>query len=154
MMISTVRGRFEAFSAEASIDPQNLAASQVSAHVDVSSIQTGEAQRDGHLKSPDFFDVEKFPKIQLRSTAVKTKGSDVEVDVDLTIKDITRPVKFKGEVLGPSKDPWGNQRMGFSLVAELDREDFGLGWNQVLETGGVLVGKKVKIELEAQFVQS
>lgn len=153
MMISTVRGKFESFAADADINVSDIARSSVSATADVKSITTGEAQRDAHLKSPDFFDAEQFPSLALKSTAIQIKGSDLNVDAELTIKNVTKTVSFSGEYSGPAKDPWGNTRVGVSLSAELNREDFGLGWNQVLETGGVLVGKKVKIEIEAQFVQ-
>lgn len=154
MMISTVRGKFTKFTGEASIDSADVSRSEVSATVEVDSIDTGEPQRDAHLKSADFFNAEEFSTIALKSTAVRKKGDDVEVDVDLTIRGITKNVTLKGEVMGPSKDPWGNQRVGFSVMTEIEREAFGLGWNQALEAGGVLVGKKVKIEIDAQFVQS
>ncbi len=152
MMISTVRGSFGSFSAEANIDPDAIESASVTATAQVSSIQTGDAQRDGHLKSADFFDAEKFPELKLASTKVQKSGDTVTVEANLTIKGITKPIVLKGEVLGPAKDPWGNLRVGFSVQGELDREDFGLTWNQALETGGVLVGKKVKIDLNAQFV--
>lgn len=153
MMISTVRGRFSAFSAEAEIDSQNLAQSSVSATVQADSVDTGEAQRDGHLKSGDFFDAERYPTISLKSRSVQISGDRASVEVDLTIRDVTLPVMLKGEVSGPAKDPWGNLRVGWSLTGELDREAFGLTWNQALETGGVLVAKKVKLEIEAQFIE-
>lgn len=153
MMISTVRGKFESFAADADIHVSDLSKSSVSATADVSSLTTGEAQRDAHLKSPDFFDAEKFPKLSLKTKAIQVKGSDVTVEAELTIKDVTKTVSLTGEYSGPAKDPWGNTRVGVSLSAELNREEFGLGWNQVLEAGGVLVGKKVKIEIEAQFIQ-
>ncbi len=153
MMISTVRGRFSAFSAEAEIDSQNLAQSSVSATVQADSVDTGEAQRDGHLKSGDFFDAERYPTISLKSRSVQISGDRASVEVDLTIRDVTLPVVLKGEVSGPAKDPWGNLRVGWSLTGELDREAFGLTWNQALETGGVLVAKKVKLEIEAQFIE-
>lgn len=153
MMISTVRGRFSAFSAEAEIDSQNLAQSSVSATVQADSVDTGEAQRDGHLKSGDFFDAERYPTISLKSRSVQVSGDRASVEVDLTIRDVTLPVVLKGEVSGPAKDPWGNLRVGWSLTGELDREAFGLTWNQALETGGVLVAKKVKLEIEAQFIE-
>ncbi len=152
MMISTVRGSFGTFSAEAKIDLDNIESSTVSATAQVATIQTGEEQRDGHLKSADFFDAEKFPELKLTSTKVEKSGDTVVVEAQLTIKDVTKSVQLKGEVLGPAKDPWGNQRVGFSLQGEINREDFGLTWNQALETGGVLVGKKVTLSINAQFV--
>lgn len=153
MMISTVRGSFAAFDADASIDLDDFSKSSVKATAEVSSIDTGNEQRDGHLKSPDFFDAGNHPKLSLVSTKVVRKGDDVEVHADLTVRGVTKPIVLKGEVSGPAKDPWGQTRVGFSVGGELDREDFGLTWNQALETGGVLVAKKVKLELEAQFIQ-
>ncbi len=154
MMISTVRGKFGKFTGEATIDEADVPKSEVAASVEIDSIDTGDAQRDAHLKSGDFFNAEEFPTIGLKSTAVRKKGDKLEVDVDLTIRDVTKNVTLKGEMMGPAKDPWGNQRVGFSVMTEIEREAFGLGWNQALEAGGVLVGKKVKVEIDAQFVQS
>lgn len=152
MMISTVRGKFSQFTADAKIDPADLTKSTVSATAEVASIDTGEPQRDAHLKSADFFDVENFPLLTLKSTSVSQVGDEIQIVADLTIRDTTKSVTFKGEAMGPAKDPWGNPRIGFSVVAEVEREAFGLTWNQALEAGGVLVGKKVKIEIDAQFV--
>jgi len=153
MMISTVRGKFESFAADADIDLSDLSRSKVRGTAQVASINTGDAQRDGHLKSPDFFDAENSPEIVLESKSVKVSGEDLTVEADLTIRGVTKPVTLKGEYSGPAKDPWGNNRVGVSVVAEINREDFGLNWNQVLEAGGVLVGKKVKIEIDAEFIQ-
>ena len=152
MMISTVKGKFTSFAASVSLDPKNVTAASVEASVDIASIHTGEEQRDGHLKSGDFFDAEQHPKMTFKSTSVTQSGTAVTIAGDLTIKGSTKPVTLKGTMEGPAKDPWGNQRVGFSLATEIDREDFGLTWNQVLETGGVLVGKKVKISVEAELI--
>lgn len=154
MMISTVRGRFTKVEADVSLDPAQMEQAKVTARIDAASIDTAEEKRDGHLRSPDFFDVEKYPTLTFTSTKVTRSGDDLEVTGNLKIKDQEHPVTLKGEVTGPSKDPWGNTRVGFSLSGELDREQFGLTWNQALEAGGVLVAKKVKISLEAQLVQS
>jgi polyisoprenoid-binding protein YceI len=154
MMISTVRGKFSRFDADISVDPANLEAATVTARIDARSIDTGEEKRDGHLRSPDFFDVEKYSTLTFTSTTVKRDGNDLEVTGNLKIKDQEHPITLKGEMVGPGKDPWGNTRVGFSLSGELDREAWGLTWNQALETGGVLVAKKVKLSLEAQLVQS
>ncbi len=154
MMISTVRGKFEVFSAEANIDLDDFSKSTVSAEVDAASVQTGVEQRDTHLKSADFFDAENHPKLKLVSTKISRNGDDVEITADLTIRGVTKSVVLKGDVSGPAKDPWGSNRVGVSVSASLPREDFGLTWNQALEAGGVLVAKTVKIEIEAQFVQS
>ena len=153
MMISTVRGKFARFDADIAIDPANLEAAQVTARIDARSIDTSEEKRDGHLRSPDFFDVEKYPTVTFTSTKVKRDGNELEVTGNLKIKDQEHPITLKGEMVGPGKDPWGNVRVGFSLTGELDREAWGLTWNQALESGGVLVSKKVKLSLEAQLVQ-
>ena len=154
MMISTVRGKFARFDADVSVDPAKLEEAKVTARIDVASIDTAEAKRDGHLLSPDFFDVAKYPTLTFTSTKVTRQGDDLEVTGNLKIKDQEHPLTLKGEVTGPSKDPWGGSRIGFSLSGEIEREQWGLGWNQALEAGGVLVGKKVKITLETQLVQS
>ncbi len=153
MMISTVRGKFAAFVGKLDLTPDALETSQASATVEVASIDTGEPKRDEHLKSGDFFDVEKFPKLTFKTRSIAQNGDKLRVVGELTIRDVTREVTLDGTVEGPAKDPWGNQRIGFSLTGELQREDFGLGWNQVLEAGGVLVGKKVKLSVEAQVVK-
>ena len=153
MMVSTVKGKFTSFTADAEVELNDLSSARVTASADVSSLHTGEDQRDGHLKSPDFLDAQNHPQITLVTRTVKKTGDAVEVVGDLTIRGTTRPVTFSGEIFGPAKDPWGGQRMGLNLTGEIDREDFGLTWNQALETGGFLVGKKVKIELDAEFVQ-
>lgn len=153
MMISTVRGKFTSFDASVTLDPAALESAQVTATVDVASITTGDEARDNHLRAPDFFDAEKHPQMKLVSKRIARDGDEVIVTADLTIRGVTKEVALRGSVEGPAKDPWGGERIGYSLQGELDREDFGLTWNQALETGGVLVGKKVKIELEGQLVK-
>jgi polyisoprenoid-binding protein YceI len=153
MMISTVRGKFASFDAAVELDPANLASAKVSATIDASSIDTNEAKRDGHLRSGDFFDAEKYPALTFTSTKVSGSGDEVEVQGNLKIKDQEHPITLKGEVTAPAKDPWGNVRIGFSLSGEIERERWGLGWNQALEAGGVLVGKKVKLTIEGQLVR-
>lgn len=154
MMISTVRGKFAKVDADVSFDPAQLEQAKVTARIDAASIDTAEEKRDGHLRSPDFFDVANYPTLTFTSTKVTRSGDEVLVTGNLKIKDQEHAVTLKGEVTGPSKDPWGNTRVGFSLSGEIDREQFGLTWNQALEAGGVLVAKKVKILLETQLVQS
>jgi polyisoprenoid-binding protein YceI len=153
MMISTVRGKFTKFEGDVALDPAKLEEAKVTARIDAASIDTGEEKRDGHLRSADFLDVVTYPTLTFTSTRVKRSGDDVEVTGNLKIKDQEHAVTLKGEVTGPSKDPWGGTRVGFSLSGEIDREAFGLTWNQALETGGVLVAKKVKLVLEVQLVQ-
>lgn len=154
MMISTVRGKFTRFDADVQLDPAQVEAAKVTARIDVASLDTGEEKRDGHLRSPDFFDVEKYPTLTFTSTSVKRSGEDIEVTGNLKIKDQEHPITLKGEMTGPGKDPWGGTRLGFSLTGEIERETWGLGWNQALETGGVLVGKKVKLSIDVELVQS
>jgi polyisoprenoid-binding protein YceI len=122
--------------------------------IDASSIDTGVADRDGHLKSPDFFDVAQHPELRFVGTRVQARSGD-EIDVigDLTIRGITREVVLRVEQRGQANDPWGNVRAAFSAKTTIDRKDFGLTWNQALETGGVLVGDKVEIEAEIQAVK-
>ena len=156
MMISNVKGQFTAITGVLVLDENNLANSRVEATIDASSINTREPQRDAHLKSPDFFDVEKYPTLTFRSTEVKPNGDGVLTAAgDLTIHGVTRKVVF--ELDGPTaaaKDPWGNTRIGISAVAKINRKDFGLTWNTALETGGILVGDEVTITLDVQFVKA
>lgn len=155
MVISKVRGSFRQFSGTVSLDEQNPAASSVSARIETASIDTGVDQRDGHLRSPDFFDVEKFPAITFQSTKVeKSSGNGVRVTGKLTIRDVTREIVLEAEQLGVGKDPWGNIKAAFEAKTSIDRRDFGLQWNQALETGGVLVGEKIEIGLEIQAVKA
>lgn len=154
MMISTVRGKFTRFDADVQVDPANVEQAKVTARIEAASIDTGEEKRDGHLRSADFLDADKYPTLTFTSTKVKRSGEDVEVEGTLKIKDQEHPITLKGELTGPGKDPWGGTRIGISLSGEIEREKWGLGWNQALEAGGVLVGKKVKLSIEAQLVQS
>lgn len=149
-VLSRLRGRFEAFSGTITVGerPED---SRVEVDIDAASIQTNTEDRDNHLRSPDFLDAEQHPRITFRSTAVRPgKGSEFEVDGDLTIRGVTRPVTLAAECVGLSKDPWGNDLVAFSANTEIDREDWDVTWNVAIETGGVLVGKKVRIELEAE----
>jgi polyisoprenoid-binding protein YceI len=155
MVVSKVRGRFAKFSGNLAIDEGDITRSVVEATIDASSIDTGTAQRDTHLRSPDFFDVERFPEIRFRSTRIeKVEDDRYRVVGALTIRDVTREIALDVEYGGRARDPWGNERAGFIAKASLDRKDFGLGWNQVLEAGGVLVGDRVDIELEVQGVRA
>jgi polyisoprenoid-binding protein YceI len=149
LMAAKVRGAFHAFSGEIRIGdaPEN---SSVEVGIDASSISTGADDRDAHLRSPDFLDVEQFPAITFRSTGVRRVGDDYLVDGDLTIRDTTKPVTLDLEYHGVATDPWGNSKAMFSATTEIEREAWGLTWNAPLETGGWLVGKKVQIELEIQ----
>lgn len=156
MMISNVKGEFTAVKGSLEFDPQNIKNSRVQAEIDASTINTREPQRDAHLKSADFFDVEKFPTLSFRSTQVSQNGDgELAVSGELTIHGDTHPVTFVVE--GPSeptKDPWGNTRIGLSATTKINRRDFGLTWNAALETGGILVGEEVTITLDVQFVKA
>jgi polyisoprenoid-binding protein YceI len=155
MVVSKVRGRFAKYSGSLELDEYDLTRSVVEATIDASSIDTGTAQRDEHLRSADFFDVTKFPELRFRSTSIEKLAEDrYRVTGELTIRDVTREVKLDVEYGGKNKDPWGNERVGFLATTALDRKDFGLGWNQLLETGGVLVGDRVEIELEVQGIKA
>lgn len=154
LMVTKVRGRFADYDATITIadDP---AASSVDVTIQVASVSTGDAGRDGHLTSPDFFDAENHPTISFASTKVTPVSRDAwKVDGDLTVKDVTKPVVLDVEFSGVATDPWGNQKAFFTASTEVDREDWGLTWNQPLAGGGVLVGKKVRIELEIQAAQA
>ena len=151
MMVSKVRGSFDSFSGSITI-AEDPTASSVNVEVDLNSINTNDENRDGHLKSADFFNTETTPKMTFVSTSVEPKGSDWLVTGDLTIAGTTKPTTLKVEFEGATVDPWGNLRIGFSASGEINREDFGVSWNQALETGGVLVGKDVKISIDAEAV--
>jgi polyisoprenoid-binding protein YceI len=156
MMISNVKGQFTGVSGVLSLDEANLTKSHVEATIDAASINTRDAQRDGHLKSPDFFDVEKFPTLSFKSTRVEnTGGGELAVAGDLTIHGVTRNVVFTVEGPTPAtKDPWGNTRVGLSATTKINRKDFGLIWNTALETGGILVGDDVTLTLDVEFVKA
>jgi polyisoprenoid-binding protein YceI len=153
VMISKTRGRFSDFAGTVEIG-ENPLESSVSVEIQTASIDTRDEQRDGHLRSGDFFDAEAHPTMTYRSRSVRPAGDgSYVVDGDLTIKGVTRSVPLELTFEGGAADPWGNLRIGFSAKAELDREAFGLTWNQALETGGFVVGKKVTIEIEAEAVK-
>jgi polyisoprenoid-binding protein YceI len=153
LMITKVRGRFEDFAGEIKIAeiPED---SSVEVTIQAASVSTAEGRRDEHLRSGDFFDVETYPTLSFRSAGVShAKGSNWKVDGELTVRGVTRPVTLDVEFDGSTASPWGDQRIGFTASTEIDREDWGLTWNQALETGGVLVGRKVRIELGVQAVR-
>jgi len=156
MMIANVKGQFTGLSGKLTLDERDMTNSRVEASIDASSVHTRDAQRDGHLKSADFFDVEKYPALAFRSTNIQRTGEDeLAVTGDLTIHGVTRPVVFMVEgPTPPNKDPWGNTRVGLSGTAKISRKDFGLTWNAALETGGWLVGDEITITLEVQFIKA
>jgi polyisoprenoid-binding protein YceI len=156
MMITNVQGQFTALSGTLTLDPDDVSRSRVEAAIEAASIHTREPQRDAHLKSADFFDVETFPQLTFRSTAVTPAGERaLEVAGELTLHGVTRPVVFQVEgPTPPARDPWGGTRIGLTATTRIHRKDFGLTYNAALETGGVMVGDEVTITIEAEFVQA
>ena len=158
MMMTTVRGRFKKIEATLTGDRDHPEAAGVEARLDAASIDTGTADRDAHLRGSDFFDAERFPQIVFRSRRIegdppKKEGDRFQLVGELTMRDATMEVTLDCEYQGRGTDPWGKTRAGFSFRTELDRQDWGLKWNQAIETGGVLVANRVKVEGEVQFVR-
>lgn len=155
MMIATVRGRFAEVDGTVRLDPSNIGASRVEVSIKAASLDTRVADRDAHLRSADFLDVEKYPEITFRSTHLERTGSDhLRIAGDLTIHGVTRPVTLEVTEEGQGKDPWGGERAGYSATTTIDRRDYGLLWNQALEQGGGwLVGHDVKITMDVELVR-
>ena len=154
LMITNVRGEFQKLEGTVSYDPAAPEATTIDATIEVASINTRDEKRDGHLKSADFLDAEKFPTITFKSKAVKAKGEELSVTGDLTIRGVTKEVVL--EVEGPSAptaDPWGNSRVGATATTKIKRDDFGMVWNAALEAGGVLVGNDVKITIDVSLIK-
>jgi polyisoprenoid-binding protein YceI len=156
MMISNVKGKFSGLSGSLNLDESDVTKSRVEASIPAATISTGDEQRDGHLKSADFFDAEKFPALTFTSTKVESKGAgELAVTGNLTLHGVTKTVTFAVEgPSAPNKDPWGNLRVGLSATTKINRKDFGLTWNSALETGGVLVGEEVGISLDVEFIKA
>jgi polyisoprenoid-binding protein YceI len=156
MMISNVKGQFSKLTGALTLDESDLSRSHVEASVEAASIETRDPQRDAHLKSADFFDVEKFPTLSFQSTLITpVRDGELAVEGNLTIHGVTRKVRFTVEgPTPPTKDPWGNTRVGVSATTKINRKDFGLTWNAALETGGILVGDEVTITLEVEFLKA
>lgn len=153
MMFSKVTGYFNDWSGEFAFDPDNPADGKTTVRIETASVDTKNADRDEHLRSGDFFDAEAFPEMKFESVSFeKLSDGKLKVDGNLTIRDTTGPITLDVDYHGKGIDPWGNERVGFSARASLNREAFGLTWNQALEAGGVLVGKTVEIEVEVQAV--
>ena len=153
LMITTVKGRITDIEGIIYTDEKDLKNSSVEATLKAVSLDTRTDQRDQHLRSADFLDVEKFPEIRFRSTRIQGDKQSFKLTGDLTIRDVTKPITLDVEFEGETKDPWGGQRVGFSASGKIDRREFGLTYNQALEAGGVVVGNDVKIGLEAQAVK-
>jgi polyisoprenoid-binding protein YceI len=157
MMMTTVRGRFKTISATLTADEEHPEGCCVEVEIDAASLDTGVADRDAHLRSPDFFDAEGHPTITFESKRLEGRfggeGDHFKVVGDLVIRDTTMEITLDCEFQGRGKDPWGKERAGFTAKGEIDRRDWGLKWNQAIETGGVLVANRVRIEAEVQFVK-
>src|SRR5690606_35519023 len=152
LMVSKVRGSFTDVSGEIVVT-EDPTASTASVTIQAASIDTGVADRDNHLRSGDFLDVEKFPQLTFRSHGLEVTEDGFQLRSELTIKDVTREVTLDAEFEGVARSAWGQEVIGFTATTEIDREDFGITWNQALETGGVLVGKKVKVEIELEAIR-
>jgi polyisoprenoid-binding protein YceI len=155
MMMTNVTGTFCQFSVNAETEAEDFSSAKVSFAAQIASINTGNEQRDGHLKSADFFDAEKNPELKFVSTSMTKKdGENYVLNGDLTIGEVTNSVSLNVEFGGINKDPWGNQKAGFSINGKINRKEFGLTWNAALETGGVLVSEDVKLAAEIQLVKA
>lgn len=154
MMIANVTGNFTKFNLNAETEGDDFSKAKINFTADAASINTNNEQRDGHLKSPDFFDAEKFPHLKFESNSI-TKKNDEEyvMNGNLTIKDVTKPVSLNVNFGGIGKDPYGNTKAGFTVEGKINRKDFGLSWNAALETGGMLVGEELKIQSEIQLAK-
>ena len=153
-VVTKVRGQFTDWNATAHIDSANPANSSVTVTINAASVSTGTPDRDGHLTSPDFFDVAQFPEWKFVSTEVSRDGDEWTITGDLTIKDVTKPVTIEFEETGSAKDPFGNIRVGFEGDVTVNRKDWGLTWNAALETGGVLVSEKIKLEFDISAIKN
>ena len=154
MLVATVRGQFRSWQADATIDEKNLANSKGTIRIDAASLDTGVEQRDTHLRSADFFDVENNPEILFQVKRVEPKGEEYRVVGDLTLRGVTREVALEGEIAGPLDDPWGGKRVGLSAEGKLNRKDWGLDFNVPLSAGGILVGEQIKISIDAELVKA
>ena len=154
LMIATVRGRFAGVEGSVRLDEADPSAARVDVKIDVSSIDTREAQRDAHLRSADFFDVEKYPYLTFNAVRiVERKGNEFKLAGELTMHGVTRPVVLDVTEEGRAKDPWGGERLAVTATTKVKRSDFGLTWNQALETGGVVVGDDIKVLLELELIK-
>jgi len=152
MMFTNVKGHFNDYSAAIDFN-DDLKGANLQFEAKINSITTNNADRDNHLKSPDFFDMDQYPTLNFKSTKIEGNGNDYEITGDLTIKGITKPVKLNAEFSGLMTDPWGNAKVGLNIDGKINRKDFGLTYNAALETGGVLVGEDVNLNAEIQLVE-
>ena len=153
-MITNVKGEFRKFNAEVDADDNDFTKASINVSIDAASVFTNEDNRDGHLRGADFFDVENFPTLTFKSNSLrKVDGENYKLNGTLTIKGVSKEISLDVEFGGINKDPWGNEKAGFSLNGKINRKDFGLNWNAALETGGVLVSDEVKLQAEVQLVK-
>jgi polyisoprenoid-binding protein YceI len=154
MMFTNVSGKFETYKATIATEDDNFENATIEFSGDINSINTGNIDRDNHLKSADFFDAEIHPKLTFKSTSFKKVATDnYELIGDLNLHGVTKSVKFPVELSGIMTDPWGNTKVGLNILGKINRKDWGLNWNSALETGGVLVGEEVKMNIELQFAK-
>lgn len=153
MMFTNVSGTFAAYDATITTEDDNFENANFEFSANIDSISTNNLDRDNHLKSGDFFDADNFPKLTFKASSFTKDGDDYEITGDLSIKEVTKPVKFPVEFSGLMKDPWGNTKAGLNIYGKINRKDWGLNWNSALETGGVLVGEEVKLNIELQLIK-
>lgn len=154
LMISNVSGRFNQFDVQADTTSDDFSNAAITATIDVASIFTNNEQRDNHLRTGDFFEIEKYPQIIFKASSVKKAGDDLEINGTLTMKDVTKPITLKAEFAGITRDPYGNVKAGFSFAGKLNRKEWGINFNAALETGGVMLGEEVKYEGEIQLIKA
>jgi polyisoprenoid-binding protein YceI len=153
MMFTNVSGKFNAYDADIATENDDFTNSKIHFSADINSIDTNNSDRDNHLKSADFFDAENHPKLEFVSTGLSKSGDDYQLTGDLSLHGVTKPVKLDAEVSGLLKDPWGNTKVALNINGKINRKDWGLNWNSALETGGVLVGEDVKLNIELQLLK-
>ena len=153
MMFTNVSGTFAAYDATITTEDDNFENANFEFSANIDSISTNNTDRDNHLKSADFFDADNFPKLTFKASSFTKDGDDYEITGDLSIKEVTKPVKFPVEFSGLMKDPWGNTKAGLNIYGKINRKDWGLNWNSALETGGVMVGEEVKLNIEFQLIK-
>ncbi|KDN54437.1 YceI family protein [Flavobacterium seoulense] len=154
MMFTNVSGKFDSYEATITTEDDNFENASIEFSADINSINTNNADRDDHLKSGDFFDAENHPKLTFKATSFTKRGDDFELVGDLSLRGVTKSVKLDTEFSGLMKDPWGNTKAGLNISGKINRKDWGLNWNSALETGGVLVGEEVKLNIELQLIQA
>jgi len=153
MMFTNVSGKFDSYEATIITDEDNFENASIEFSADINSINSNNADRDNHLKSGDFFDVENHPKLTFKATSFTKKGDDFELVGDLTLRGVTKPVKLEAEFSGLMKDPWGNTKAGLNITGKINRKEWGLNYNAALETGGVLISEDVRLNIELQLIK-